>query len=109
MATIYTEADSNTRKTWFLLTGFLVLIIALGWLFSYLLNDSIILYFAVFLSIFMSFGSYWWSDKIVLGMYRAIPIEATGINVVATLDKMGMFIKFPVIKIFYRVGIILWD
>jgi len=75
MASIYTQADSNTRKTWFLLTGFLVFIIALGWLFSYLLNSDAILYFAVFLSVFMSFGSYWWSDKIVLSMYRAVPIE----------------------------------
>lgn len=75
MASIYTQADSNTRKTWFLLTGFLVFIIALGWLFGYLLNSDAILYFAVFLSIFMSFGSYWWSDKIVLSMYRAQPIE----------------------------------
>ena len=75
MSSIYTQADSNTRKTWFLITGFLVFIIAIGWLFSYLLNDNVILYFAVFLSIFMSFGSYWWSDKIVLSMYKAVPIE----------------------------------
>jgi heat shock protein HtpX len=75
MASIYTQADSNTRKTWFLLTGFLVFIIALGWLFSYLLNSDAILYIAIFLSIVMSFGSYWWSDKIVLGMYKAQPIE----------------------------------
>jgi len=75
MPSIYKNADSNTRKTWFLLTGFLVFIIAVGWLFSYLLDNSVILYFAVFLSIFMSFGSYWWSDKIVLAMYRAKPIE----------------------------------
>ena len=75
MPSIYTQADSNTRKTWFLITGFLVFIIALGWLFSYELNSSAILYFAVFLSVFMSFGSYWWSDKIVLGMYKAVPVE----------------------------------
>jgi len=75
MASIYTQADSNTRKTWFLLTGFLVFIIAIGWLFSNLLDSSAVLYFAVFLSVFSSFGSYWWSDKIVLAMYRAKPIE----------------------------------
>ena len=75
MASIYTQADSNTRKTWFLLTGFLVFIIALGWLFSYLLNSDVILYIAIFLSVFMSFGSYWWSDKIVLAMYGAQPVE----------------------------------
>jgi heat shock protein HtpX len=33
------------------------------------------LYFSIFLSVFSSFGSYWWSDKIVLAMYRAQPIE----------------------------------
>jgi len=75
MPSIYTQADSNTRKTWFLVTGFLVFIIAIGWLFSYLLNDRIVLYIAVALSILMSFGSYWWSDKIVLSMYRAKPID----------------------------------
>lgn len=75
MATLYTQADSNTRKTWFLLTGFLVLIIALGWFFSYLLDNSGILYFAVILSIVMSAGSYWYSDKIVLSMYKAHAIE----------------------------------
>jgi len=75
MPSIYTQADSNTRKTWFLITGFLVFIIAVGWLFSYLLDSNAILYFAVFLSVFMSFGSYWWSDKIVLSMYRAVPVE----------------------------------
>jgi len=75
MATLYTQADSNTRKTWFLLTGFLVFIIVIGWLFSYALNDTTILYVAIFISIFSSFGSYWWSDKIVLAMYRASPIE----------------------------------
>ncbi|HCC60131.1 MAG: zinc metalloprotease HtpX [Candidatus Staskawiczbacteria bacterium RIFOXYC1_FULL_37_43] len=75
MASIYTQADSNTRKTWFLLTGFLVFIIAIGWLFSYLMDSSAVLYISIFLSVFSSFGSYWWSDKIVLSMYKAQPIE----------------------------------
>ncbi len=75
MSTIYTQADSNVRKTWLLLTGFLVFIIALGWLFSYLLNNDFILYISVALSIITSFGSYWWSDKIVLAQTGAQPIE----------------------------------
>jgi len=39
---------------------------------------------------------------------RAIPIEATGINVVETLYKLGMFLHFPVKSKFYRVGLLLW-
>jgi len=75
MATLYTYADSNTKKTWLLMTGFLIFIIVLGWLFSFLLNSSIILIIAVVLSILMSFTSYWYSDKIVLRMTRAQLIE----------------------------------
>jgi predicted metal-binding protein len=41
--------------------------------------------------------------------FRAIPIEATGINVVTTLKQLGLFIRFPVRKVFYRVGLLLWD
>lgn len=75
MASIYKNADSNTRKTWALITGFLIFIIAIGWLFSYLMDSNAILYFAVFLSVSMSITSYWYSDKIVLSMTRAVPIE----------------------------------
>ena len=41
--------------------------------------------------------------------FRAIPIEATGINVIETLHKLGLFMKFPVRRTFYRVGLVLWD
>lgn len=75
MATLYTEASSNIRKTWFFITGFLVLIIALGWLFSYVFDNQGILVFATILSIAMSFGSYWYSDKIVLSLVRAQLIQ----------------------------------
>ena len=75
MASIYKNADSNTRKTWFLITFFLVFVIAVGWLFSQVLQSNAILYVAVVLSIAMSIGSYWYSDKLVLSMARAVPIE----------------------------------
>jgi heat shock protein HtpX len=69
--TLYHLAEKNVRKTWFLITFFLIFIIGLGWLFSYLLDSFGILIFAVIFSIFMSFTSYWYSDKIVLSMAGA--------------------------------------
>lgn len=75
MPTLYTQAESNTRKTWLYLAGFLILIIFLGWLISYFLGTYIILWFAVIYSVLMSFFSYWYSDKIVLAMSQAKPIE----------------------------------
>jgi heat shock protein HtpX len=53
------------------MTVFFVLIIALGWAISYYYGDSMILYFAVFLAVFMNFFSYWFSDKIVLSLHKA--------------------------------------
>ncbi len=75
MATLYTQADSNIRKTWLLITGFLVFIITAGWFFGYLLDSQGILIFAVIFSVSTSFISYWYSDKIVLAMTRAVLIE----------------------------------
>lgn len=72
---LYTHRDSNIRKTWALFGIFLVLIIGLGWLFARVYNNSAILYFAVFFSTFTSIISYWYSDKIVLAMARAIPVS----------------------------------
>jgi len=75
MATLYSQAESNTRKTWLLLISFLIFVIALGWLFSYALDNQFILVIAVIFSITTSFVSYWYSDKIVLAMSHARPIE----------------------------------
>jgi heat shock protein HtpX len=53
----------------------LVFIIGLGWLFSFVTNSQIVLFVAVFLSISMSVGGYWFSDKIVSKMAHAKPID----------------------------------
>jgi len=72
---LYTQAESNIRKTWLYLFFFLLLIIAVGWLVSYFLESPVILYFAVILSIILNFFAYWYSDKIVLSFSKAKPIE----------------------------------
>ncbi len=75
MRTLYTQKSSNIRKTWLLFTLFLVIVIAIGWVFSRTYGDPSILYFAVIFSVLMNVIAYWYSDKIVLKMARAIPIE----------------------------------
>ena len=66
MATLYTQQDKNIRKTWLLMTLFLIVIIGIGWAFSFIYQSPAILYFAVLFSIGMNIFSYWYSDKIVL-------------------------------------------
>jgi len=75
MPTLYTQVESNIHKTWFYLSGFLIFVIALGWLISYIIGNYIILWIAVIYSVLMSFFSYWYSDKIVLAINRAKLVE----------------------------------
>jgi heat shock protein HtpX len=72
MATLYTQAESNIRKTFFFMTGFLIFVIALGWLLSYVMHNYLILIVAIIFSIVQSFTAYWYSDKIILNSTRAM-------------------------------------
>ncbi|MEA2112666.1 MAG: M48 family metallopeptidase [Patescibacteria group bacterium] len=72
MATLYTHQDENVRKTWLLMFTFLIIVIAIGWVFSQVLADPVILYVAIIFSIGMNFFSYWYSDKIALKMSGAV-------------------------------------
>ena len=73
--TLYTDSDSNARKTWLLMTIFFVAVIGIGWVFSRAMDSPVILYIAVGFSIISSFVSYWWSDKIVLAMSNAHEVD----------------------------------
>lgn len=69
--TLYSGIDSNIRKIWLLMTIFLILIIGLGWFFSYYFNSRIILVMAVLFSVVSSVLSYWFSDKVIISMTKA--------------------------------------
>lgn len=75
MATLWTQRDSNIRKTWLLMTVFFIVVMTIGWVFSQVYGNPGILVFAVLFSIIMSFGSYWWSDKIVIMTTGARPLQ----------------------------------
>jgi heat shock protein HtpX len=71
---IYKQQSRNVWRTWFLMTVFTVVVVGIGWVFSQAYGSDIILYVAVMFSIFMNFFSYWFSDKVILSMYKAQPI-----------------------------------
>lgn len=75
MANIYNQQSSNIHRTWILFSAFLIAVIGLGWIFSYIYGSQGILFFAVIFSIVSSIASYWYSDKIAIAMARAVQIE----------------------------------
>ena len=74
MATAYSYAAANIQKTWLLIGAFFILLIGIFWLFSYAYNDQTILWFGVIFAVVMNVASYWFSDKIALGLSGAKPV-----------------------------------
>ena len=61
----------NTLKTTFLMTLMMILFLFVG----YLVGGQNGMTIAFFFSLAMNFGSYWFSDKVVLSMYRAKQVD----------------------------------
>lgn len=100
MATLYTEADKNIRKTWFLMFTFLIVVIALGWSFSYLFNNPLILYGAVAVSFIMNIGGYWYSDKLALATSGAHPIGEEHRELDRIVENLAITAGIPKPKVY---------
>ena len=75
MATFYGEKESNILKTWIYLTLMSLFVVAVGWGISYYTGSYVFLWIGLGVSIFGSFYSYFYSDKLVLKMSNAQQIE----------------------------------
>lgn len=101
MATLYTHQDENTRKTWWLMITFFLVVIGLGWFFSYYFEAQIILIVAVLFSIIMNIGAYWWSDKIVLRIAGAKPVNRESHRELYTIvENLSITAGLPMPKLF---------
>jgi len=75
---MYDQISSNKFKSFALVALFVALVFGVGWAFSHSLNfgpEGLILALAV--AFFSTWGSYWYSDRIVLAMSRARPVDRT--------------------------------
>lgn len=99
--TLYQDSDSNKRKTWFLMTGFFVLVMLVGYAISWYFDSPIILIIAVVFSFVSSFVSYWWSDKIILGMSNAQLVDHdNGREIYHLVENLCITAGLPVPKIY---------
>jgi heat shock protein HtpX len=73
---MYEQIASNKRKSFFLILFFVCLIFALAWVFGELTDMGPYgLVLAGVIAIALTFGSYYSSDKIVLAISKAKPVE----------------------------------
>lgn len=79
---------------------FLVLIVGLGWVFSYIYQNQLILIIAVIFSLLMNITSFWYSDKIVLAMTHAKPIEDTKNELYRLVENLCITAGLPTPRIY---------
>ena len=101
MATLYTHQSKNITKTWLLMTVFLIVVIGLGWFFSYYYGNPNILYIFVIFSIGMNIISYWYSDKIVLGLAGAKEAKREEyFDLYTTVENLSITAGLPMPKVY---------
>ena len=101
MATLYDQINSNNRKAFFLIFFFLIFVIFIGWIFSYVFNETFVLYFAVGFSILMSFTSYYNSDKVILTMSQAHEIQKnSNPELYRIVENLAITAGMPIPKIY---------
>lgn len=101
--TLYDQKDKNIRKTWMLMAIFVVIVVAIAWVFSYALDNQMIFVWALIVSILMNFISYWYSDSIVLSISNASPIDTSkpeGKRIYRLLENLAISAGLPVPKLY---------
>ena len=63
---MYKQISANVRLTWFLMIIFVLFVVGIGYVFSILYNSTLIILIAIFIAVFQSITSYFYSDKIAL-------------------------------------------
>jgi heat shock protein HtpX len=102
MATLYTHQSQNVRKTWFLMTTFLVLIVIIGFAFSQYFGNPNILYFFFVFALLMNIYAYWNSDKLAIKLsgafladenqYRELHNIVENLSITAGIPKPRVYI-----------------
>lgn len=101
MALVYQHITENKTKTVVLIMGFLILIIALGFVFSQAYGSPEILYAAVGFSIIYSLISYYFSSQITLAISRAQPVDrATNRELYDLVENLAIAAGLPTPKIY---------
>lgn len=98
---LYAHKDENIRKTWLLLAVFVAIVAAFGYALGLYFDSPDILIIAVVIAIATSWGSYWYSDKLVLSMAHARQVkreDATELHMI--VENLAITAGLPKPKIY---------
>jgi heat shock protein HtpX len=75
MASLYTQQSRNVFRTWMLMSVFLLVVMAVGWLLSQYFQNQAIIYVAFGFALLTNIWSYWYSDSVAIASVGAIPAD----------------------------------
>lgn len=98
---LWTQVDTNKRRSVFLMLVFVVLVTAVGWLVSLYYNSPMILIIAVVIAVSQSLIGYFSGDKIVLSSSGAQEIKKTDNPVLwNTVENLSITAGLPMPKVY---------
>ena len=99
---MYKEIDSNKRRTVLLMGLFLVFVIGLGYLLSYIFDNYFILVIAVIIAVVQSLVSYYYSDSITLAISKAkeVPRKEPFLELHRIVENLAITAGLPKPKIY---------
>lgn len=102
MQNIYEQVDSNKRKSALVITGFIVFITLVTWVFAYTLDFGLgFVGIALIISGLMSFVSYYNSDKIILSLSKARPADKQAdFDFYTVTENLIMAAQLPMPKLY---------
>jgi len=101
MSSFYQEIQNNRRRSIFVVIFFVVFTIGVGYILSIYFNSQYFLPIAILYSLASSFSGYFWGDKIVLALNKAIPATREKyFNFYTATENLSSVAKIPVPKIY---------
>lgn len=99
---MYKEIDSNKRRTVFLMGFFLIFVIGLGFLLSWVFNNQFILVIAVIIAVVQALVSYYYSDSITLAVSGAkeVPRKEPFLELHRLVENLSITAGLPKPKIY---------
>lgn len=83
------------------MSGFLIFVILVGWIYAQAMQAPGALYFAVIFALLMNLASYWYSDKLVLAMTRAREVRKQDApDLYRIVENLAITAGLPMPKVF---------
>jgi len=101
MSSFYQEIQNNRQRSVLVVIFFIIFIIGTGYLLSYYFDSQYFLPIAILYSLVSSFSGYFWGDKIVLALNKAIPATREKyFNFYTATENLSSVARIPVPKIY---------